>query len=104
MEVSEGIEHQAGKVYKLLNKKFTKTLKSLGFKPTITNTSIFIHPHSIIVTIYVNNVIFFAKDLKEIKYVKEDIKKIYTIKDLESILKILGIHMIVQTNGSIKID
>ena len=79
-------------------------LKSLEFKSILTNTSVFIHSYDIIITLYVNDMLILAKSLKEIEQVKNQIKKAHIMKDLEAILKILGIHVTHKFNGSIKID
>ncbi len=44
------------------------------------------------------------KNLKKVKQVKNEIKKLHVIKNLNSISKILEIHMTHQINNFIKID
>jgi transposase InsO family protein len=117
MEAPEGVEHLPGEVCELLksiyglkqsanlwNKKIIKTLRSIGFKPTLADASVFTHPRGIIVALYVDDMLILAKSLKEIERVKNQIKKAHIMKDLGAISKILGIHVTHQPNGSIKID
>src|SRR5881394_3029035 len=53
--------------------------------------------------LYVNDMLILEKNLREIKCVKNQIKKLHVIKNLRSISKILEIHMMHQLD-SIKID
>src|SRR5947207_9228384 len=117
MDIPESVEHLPGQVCELLrslyglkqsvnlwNKKITKMLKSLEFEPILADASVFIHPRGMIVALYVDDMLFFSKDLKEMKRVKNEVKKLHIMKDLGAVSKILGIHVTHQTDGSIKID
>ena len=44
------------------------------------------------------------KNLKKVKWVKNEIKKLHVMKNLNSISKILELHMTHQTDDFIKID
>src|SRR5436190_9400127 len=79
-------------------------LKTLEFKLIFINVSISTHSCGIIIALYVDDMLILAKSLKEIEQVKNQIKKAHIMKDLEAILKILGIHVTHKFNGSIKID
>lgn len=59
----------------------------------LIDISVFIHSQEIIMTLYVDNMLILAKSLKKIEWIKSQIKKIYIIKNLGVILKILGIYM-----------
>ena len=116
MEASEEVEHLPGEVCELLksiyrlkqsanlwNKKITKTLRSIGFKSILADVSVFTHPQSIIVTLYVDDMLILAKDLRKIEQVKNQVKKTHIMKNLKAIDKILEIHVIHQKDD-IKID
>src|SRR5947199_3698728 len=79
-------------------------LKSLEFEQTLADASVFIHSHDIIVTLYVNDMLILGKNLKKVKQVKNKIKKLHVMKNLNFISKILEIHMMHQTDNFIKID
>src|SRR5436190_19890116 len=78
-------------------------LKSLEFKSTLADASIFTHSQSIIVTLYVNNMLILEKNLRKIEHIKNQIKKLHVMKNLKSISKILEIHMMHQLDD-IKIN
>src|SRR5438477_9187405 len=95
MDVPESVEHLPGQVCELLrslyglkqsanlwNKKIIKTLKSLEFKPTLADASVFIHSRDMIVALYVDDMLFFSKDLKKMEHVKNKVKKLHIMKDL----------------------
>jgi hypothetical protein len=80
IEIPESIKHLPSQVCKLLkslyglkqsanlwNKKIIKTLKNLNFKPTLVNTSVFIHLWGVIIALYVDNMLLLAKNTKKIK-------------------------------------
>ena len=117
MKVLKKVNHLSDQVCELLkslyrlkqsanlwNKKIIKTLKFLEFEQILTDISVFIHSHSIIVTLYIDNMLILEKNLKKVKQVKNEIKKLHVIKNLNSISKILEIHMTHQINNFIKID
>lgn len=117
MELSEGVEHLSDQVCELLkslyelkqlanlwNKKITKTLKSIEFKLTLADTSVFTYSHSIIIALYIDDMLILAKSLKELEEVKNQIKKTHLMKDLAAVSKILEIHVTHQNDSSIKID
>src|SRR5205809_4870367 len=79
-------------------------LKSLEFEQTFVNVSVFIHSHDIIVTLYVDDMLILDKNLKKVKQVKNEIKKLHVIKNLSSISKILRVHMTHQIDDFIKIN
>src|SRR5205809_630275 len=80
MKVPERVNHLPDQVCELLkslyglkqsanlwNKKITKTLRSLEFEQTLADASVFIHPHDIIVTLYVDNMLILGKNLKKVE-------------------------------------
>ena|SRR5438034_9161012 len=79
-------------------------LRSLKFEQTLADISVFIHSCDIIVALYVDDMLILEKNLKKVKQVKNEIKKLYVIKNLNSISKILEIHVMHQTDNFIKID
>ena len=79
-------------------------LKFLEFESTLADISVFIHFCDIIVALYVDDMLFFSKDLKKMKCVKNEIKKLHIMKYLRAVSKILGIHVTHKTDGSIKIN
>src|SRR5436190_3770560 len=79
-------------------------LKFLNFEQTLTNISIFIHLDDIIIILYIDNMLILEKNLKKVKQVKNKIKKLHVMKNLNFISKILEIHMTYQTDNFIKID
>src|SRR5947207_14138991 len=79
-------------------------LKFLEFESTLADVSVFIHLCDMIVALYVDDMLFFSKDLKKMKHVKNEIKKLHIMKDLKTVSKILGIHMTHKTDDSIKIN
>ena len=86
------------------NKKIIKILRSLGFKFILADASIFIHPCSIIIALYIDNILILVKNLKEVEQVKNNIKKTHIIKNLEAVFKILEIHITHKIDRFIKID
>ena len=100
MNIPESVEHLSGQVCELLksiyglkqsanlwNKKITKTLKSLGFEQTLADVSVFIHFCDMIVALYINDMLFFSKNLKKMKHVKNKIKKLHIMKNLKKKIK-----------------
>ena len=79
-------------------------MKSLEFKSILADISIFTHPRGIIITLYIDDMLILVKDLKEIKQVKNNIKKAHIMKDLKAISKILEIYMTHKTDKFIKIN
>jgi len=79
-------------------------LKSLEFEQILTDVSVFIHSHDIIVTLYVDDMLILEKNFKKVKQVKNKIKKLHVMKNLSFISKILKIHMMHQTDDFIKIN
>ena len=69
-------------------------MKFLKFKQIFINISVFIYLHNIVVILYINDMLILEKNLKKVKQVKNKIKKLHVIKNLNSISKILEIDMI----------
>ena len=69
-------------------------MKFLKFKQIFINISVFIYLHNIVVILYINDMLILEKNLKKVKQVKNEIKKLHVIKNLNSISKILEIDMI----------
>ena len=88
----------------LWNKRIKRIVKTLGFDPIYTNASIFINKRGIIIRLYVDNLLIFMKNKSKIIQVKNEIKKVYIIKDLGEVKKILGIHITRKPNRLVKID
>ena len=79
-------------------------MRFIEFKSILADVSIFIHSQSIIIALYIDDMLILAKDFREIEQVKNQIKKIHIMKNLKAIDKILEIHMMHQFNSFIKID
>ena len=88
----------------LWNKKIISTVQSFEFLPTTAESSIFIDQCDVIIALYVNDLLIFAKDKSDIEWVKKLIKKTHSMKNIEKVLKILSIHVTRKSNSSIKID
>ena len=88
----------------LWNKKITSTVRSFGFLPTTAEPSIFIDQRSVIIALYVDDLLIFTKDKSDIKRVKKLIKKTHSMKNIGEVLKVLGIHVTRESNSSIKIN
>ena len=115
MKVLKKMNHLSDQVCKLLkslyelkqsvnlwNQKIIKMLKSLEFEQTLTDVSIFIHSCDIIIALYIDDMLILEKNLKKVKWVKNKIKKLHVIKNLNSISKILEIHIMYQIDNFIK--
>jgi len=79
-------------------------VKTLGFNPIHVDTSIFINKRGIIIRLYVDYLLIFVKNESKIVQVKNKIKKVHIMKDLEEVKKILGIYVTRGPNISVKID
>ena len=88
----------------LWNKRIKRTVKTLGFDSIHADASIFINKRGIIIGLYVDDLLIFAKNESEIIQAKNEIKKVHVMKDLGEVKKILGIHVVRGPNGSVKID
>ena len=76
----------------------------MGFDPIYADASIFINKRGIIIGLYVDDLLIFAKNESEIVQIKNEIKKVHIMKDLGEVKKILGIHVARGPNGSVKVD
>ena len=79
MEVPEGVDCLEGHVLLVLqslyrlkqsanlwNKRIKRMVKTLGFDPIYTDTSIFINKRGIIIRLYIDDLLIFAKNESEI--------------------------------------
>ena len=103
------IKGQEGKVYRLKkalyglkqashawNKQADKSLKSLGFQRCISDTCIYIYNKNgstIIVILYVDNVLFMGNDYKLLMNAKSKFMKIWECRDMGSATEYLGMKI-----------
>jgi hypothetical protein len=117
MDAPEGLGHQRGTVVRLIKsiyglkqsgrvwyKKIEKTLNSYRLAHTESDWSVFTNNgHTIILGIYVDDLIITGPDLAEIKALKAAISSVYPVKDLGQIKVCLGLN-IERTETGMTID
>src|SRR5438034_2940674 len=118
MEVPEGVENAegSGSVCLLLkslyglkqsanlwNKRITSTVRSFGFEPITAEPSIFIDKRGVIIALYVDDLLIFAKNESDVERVKRLVKNKHIMKDMGEVSKILGIH-VTRSNGFVRIN
>jgi hypothetical protein len=119
MEVPEGVENaERGEVCMLLkslyglkqsanlwNKRISSILQTFGFEPVTAEPSIFIDKRGVIIALYVDDLLIFAKNESDIEQVKNQVKKAHIMKDMGEVSKVLGIHVTKPNNtGSVRIN
>jgi hypothetical protein len=116
MEVSEGVEATKSMVCLILqslyglkqsaflwNRKIQRFAKKIGFLPITTDASVFINSQEVIITLYIDDILIFIKDQKDINCIKKDLKKFHLMKDLDPVNKILSVK-IKHNSGSIQLS
>ena len=87
----------------LWHQKISQFLMKIGFKPITADPSIFINDRGLIIALYVDDIIIFSKEVKEIDTVKQKLKKFHPMTDSGLVKKLLGIRF-TWRNGSIRLD
>ena len=77
----------------LWNKKVNDFVTTNGFRQSTADPGVFINDHGVIIALYVDDVLVFAKDLKAIQMTKDMLKSVHTMKDGGLVTKILGIRI-----------
>jgi transposase InsO family protein len=119
MEIPEGIDpksHDSNDVCEILqslyglrqsaylwNQKVKGFVTSIGFRQSTADPGVFINDRGIIIALYVDDILIFGKDNKDIESIKEKLKRFHPMKDLGLAKKILGIR-ITWTKDSIRLD
>jgi hypothetical protein len=93
---------QSGRVW---NKTITGYLKEIGLQAIPADPSVFINnTSSIIVALYVDDLLLFAREEEELLKVKRALMDRFDIKDLGEVTYILGIQVRKGQDGSITLD
>ena len=107
MKPPKGLECPPGKVLKLETSLYglkqsrwewyieaCHGLESIGLRPTTTEPSVFtLEDRSLLLGLYVDDMIILSADEKSVKRVVNAIKKLWDIKDMGEVSKILGLHI-----------
>ena len=120
MEIPQGVDRQAhepGDVCELLrslyglkqsaylwNQKVKAFVTSTGFKQSSADPGVFINDRGIIIAVYVDDILVFSKDPKDMDSTKEKLKGFHPMKDSGLVNKILGIRVTWMKDGSIRLD
>ena len=118
MEIPEGVEpDEPGQVCELLRslyglkqsahlwqQKVKKFVTSKGFRQSTADPGVFINDRGIIIAVYVDDILVFGKDFKDIDSTKDMLKKFHPMKDSGRVRKILGIRVTWLPDGSIRLD
>lgn len=77
------------------NTKFCKTMHELGFIESSVVTSVYIlnHTNLLVILLYVDDLLIFGKDKKQVKEIKEALKERFRMKDLGEAKFFLGIKI-----------
>ena len=78
----------------LQHRKISSFLEKLGFKPTTADTSVFINKRGLIIAVYIDNIIIFRRNIKDIEIVKAKLKELHPITNSSLVKKLLGIRFI----------
>jgi hypothetical protein len=119
MEIPEGIDprsHDPNDVCEILqslyglrqsahlwNQKVKMFVTSIGFRQSTADPGVFINDRGVIIALYVDDILIFGRDTRDIESTKDKLKGFNPMKDLGPANKILGIR-ITQTRDSIRLD
>ena len=73
------------------------------FESIITEPSIFIDKRGVIIALYVDDLLIFAKNESDVEQVKKLVKNKHIMKNMREVSKVLGIH-VTRPNGFVRID
>ena len=84
------------------NVKAKKHLKSIGFNPISSDNCVFVNTSTrVIIALYVDDILIFAKSLTTINAVKAELHKEYKMKDIGKASFILGIRIRRDVKGKV---
>jgi transposase InsO family protein len=118
METPEGVKtDQPGQVCELLRslyglkqsahlwqQKVKKFVTAKGFRQSTADPGVFINDRGIIIAVYVDDILIFGKNTRDIKATKVLLKEFHPMKDSGRVSKILGIRVTWLPDGSIRLD
>ena len=107
MEPPAGLPNSEGKVCKLLrglyglkqsarvwNQRIARELKRSGMRATSADLSVWVNQdHSLILALYVDDIVLFARETQAIRWAKEILTKSFNMKDLGPISTVLGMRI-----------
>ncbi|ODM15243.1 hypothetical protein SI65_09184 [Aspergillus cristatus] len=88
----------------LWHRKISDFLKKIGFKPITADPSVFINGRGLIIAVYVDDIVIFGKDAKDIDVVKQKLKEFHPMTDSGLVRKLLGIRFTWGRDRSIRLD
>jgi len=88
----------------LWHRKISDFLKKIGFKPITADPSVFINGRGLIMAVYLDDIVIFGKDAKEIEVVKQKLKEFHPMTDSGLVKKLLGIRFTWGRDRSIQLD
>ena len=88
----------------LWHRKITNFLMKIGFRPTTADPSVFINNRGLIIALYVDDVVIFGREEKEISEVKKKLKEFHPMTDSGIVNKLLGIRFTWGRDRSIRLD
>jgi hypothetical protein len=76
------------------NEKCVLELQKMGFVQSDADPCLLTHPErGIILLVYVDDILLGSRELSSIKWFKDEFAKVFKIKDLGEVQKILGVHV-----------
>ena len=75
----------------LWHQKITSFLMKIGFRPTTADLSMFINNQGLIIVLYMDDVVIFRCEEKEISKIKKKLKEFHSMTDSSIVNKLLGI-------------
>jgi reverse transcriptase-like protein len=88
----------------LWNQKVKAFVTSIGFKQSSADPGVFINDRGIIIAVYVDDILVFSKDPKNMDSTKPKLKGFHPMKDSGLVNKIPGIRVTWMKDGSIRLD
>ena len=88
----------------LWHRKITGFLMEIGFQPTTADPSVFINNRGLIIALYVDDIVVFGREEKEIDVVKKKLKEFHPMTDSGQVDKLLGIRFTWGKDRSIRLD
>lgn len=88
----------------LWHRKISCFLMDIGFRPTTADPSVFINGRGLIIALYVDDIVVFGREKKEIDVVKKKLKEFHPMTDSGQVDKLLGIRFTWGKDGSIRLD
>ncbi|ODM15554.1 hypothetical protein SI65_09157 [Aspergillus cristatus] len=88
----------------LWHRKISDFLKKIDFKLITADPSVFMNGRGLIIAVYVDDIVIFGKDAKEIDVVKQRLKEFHPMTDSGLVKKLLGIRFTWGKDRSIQLD